>query len=156
MKPTVLFSIAFLLFALQATGQTPVDRLTDELQSQSSGTINGWKYATAVTVDPRRSDFDDRSWTPLSLNEFLRVDSCWIRKVITLPATQLGIPLRGRVRFLLSIDDYGYEYNAPLCAIVSAIMSNFLEERGAALPAQGRKLIVPTRRHGATTIIVGL
>jgi hypothetical protein len=108
MKPTVLFSLLFLLCVLEAAGQTPVDRLTDELQFQSSGTINDWKYATAVTGDPRRSDFDDNSWTPLSLNESLAVDSCWIRKVIVLPATQLGIPIRGKVRFLLSIDDYGY------------------------------------------------
>jgi alpha-mannosidase len=108
MKPTVLFSLLFLLFVLHAAGQTPVDRLTDELQFQSSGTITGWKYATTVTGDPRRSDFDDKTWTPLSLNESLSVDSCWIRKVIVLPSTQLGIPIRGKVRFLLSIDDYGY------------------------------------------------
>jgi alpha-mannosidase len=40
--------------------------------------------------------------------------------------------------------------------IVSAVMSNFLEERGVAISAKGRKLVVPTHRHGVNTIIVEL
>ena len=93
--------------------QTPVDRLVDELDALSNVSFDNWKYTTRFTGDAEdierysRPDFDDSGWEDLSLDQSIYVDSCWIRKCITLPPLIAGHPVRDRIIFKLSVDDYG-------------------------------------------------
>ncbi|HEX9656404.1 MAG TPA: glycoside hydrolase family 38 C-terminal domain-containing protein [Bacteroidota bacterium] len=107
MKPHYPF-VALLLIAGSAHPQSNVDRLVEELDFLSNGSLNNWKYSTDFSGDPIMAGFDDSAWTTLSLNQSIYPDSCWIWKEIELPARILGEPLRGPVRFLVSVDDYGY------------------------------------------------
>ncbi len=100
--------LATILIAASGPGQTPADKLADELLFQSSGTLTSWRYSTSFAGDPTSSRFDDHAWTSLELNQSLRVDSCWIRKEVILPGALLGMPIGGRVRLLLTVDDYAY------------------------------------------------
>ena len=104
---------ALLLFVL-ITGtvlglaQSPVNRLIDELSYQSTGTLATWRYSESFAGDPTSSGFDDHAWPALTINQSLRIDSCWIRKEIILPSAFLGIPVQGKIRLLLTVDDYAY------------------------------------------------
>jgi alpha-mannosidase len=99
--------LAFLLpFTL--TAQTNVDKVVEELDFLSSGSINNWKYSTDLSVDPTKPGFDDARWTNLKLDERIFPDSCWIRKEIILPERILGKTISGKMKFLVSVDDYGY------------------------------------------------
>lgn len=44
----------------------------------------------------------------MALNQSIYPDTCWIRKEITLPRLNLGQSISGRIKFLVSVDDYGY------------------------------------------------
>ncbi|MDZ7344253.1 MAG: alpha-mannosidase, partial [candidate division KSB1 bacterium] len=55
-----------------------------------------------------RPGFDDRKWATLKIDEEIYPDSCWLRKEVVLPQRFLGEPVSGPVRFLVSVDDYGY------------------------------------------------
>ncbi len=44
----------------------------------------------------------------LALDERSKFDSCWLRKEIVLPKTFLGTPVTGKIKLLVSVDDFGY------------------------------------------------
>lgn len=96
------------LISTIALAQTNVDKLVDQLDLLSSGSINNWKYSTDFTGDPTRPHFDDSQWKNLKLDERIYPDSCWIRKEIILPERILGQTISGKMKFLVSVDDYGY------------------------------------------------
>ncbi len=98
----------FLLFAGTVHSQSNVDRLVEELDFLSNGSLNNWKYSTDFSGNPSAIGFDDSGWLTLALNQSIYPDSCWMRKEIELPTQVLGQPLKGPVRFLVSVDDYGY------------------------------------------------
>ncbi|HXX64673.1 MAG TPA: glycoside hydrolase family 38 C-terminal domain-containing protein [Bacteroidota bacterium] len=89
-------------------GQSNVDKLIGKLDVLSKGTFDHWKYSTDFSGDPTSSTFDDSRWQTLSIDESLFIDSCWIRKEITLPERMLGKVTSGPIRILLTVDDYGY------------------------------------------------
>ena len=89
-------------------GQSQVDRLVTELDFLSKGSLDHWKYSTSFTADPTKPGFDDGQWQTLSLGQSVYPDSCWLRKEVSLPERMLGAPTAGPVRFLVSVDDYGF------------------------------------------------
>ncbi len=100
--------IALLIVVATATAQTPVDKLVEQLEFLSKGSLNNWKYSTNFAGNPEKPGFEDSGWQPLQLNQSIYPDSCWIRKEVVLPERMLGEPLRGTVKFLVSVDDYGF------------------------------------------------
>lgn len=88
--------------------QTNVDKVIERLEFLGKGSIDNWKYAVNPPGDPSRPDYDDSQWQTVKLNQSIYPDSCWIRRVVVLPDRLLGEPVRGVVRFLVSVDDYGY------------------------------------------------
>jgi alpha-mannosidase len=101
-------TLLFTLVPVTLWCQTNVDRLVQELDFLGKGTVNSWKYSTDFSRDPTGVDFNDAGWKPLQLNESLFIDSCWIRRDVVLPERIMGEPIRGRIRFVLSVDDFGY------------------------------------------------
>ncbi|HTK80810.1 MAG TPA: glycoside hydrolase family 38 C-terminal domain-containing protein [Bacteroidota bacterium] len=97
-----------------AGAQTNVERLANTVDSVSMVSFNNWKMspdlknARNLGDDPARPEFDDSKWENLRLNQNVYPDSCWLRKSITLPSTYLGQPISGPMKFLVSVDDYGY------------------------------------------------
>lgn len=106
MMKNILILAAILPSVLVA--QTNVDKLVEQLEFFGKGSVDSWKYSTSFVGDPTKAGFDDSQWKPLKLNESIFVDSCWIRKEIILPKALYGEPVRGKLRFLVSVDDYGY------------------------------------------------
>jgi alpha-mannosidase len=98
---------AVLLSAMTSQAQTPVDRLVESLEFQSKGSLTVWRYSTDFRRDPTGPGFDDSAWDTLRLGQSISPDSCWIRKEIVLPERLLGQTLKGPLRFLVSVDDYG-------------------------------------------------
>jgi alpha-mannosidase len=104
-----LFVLSFPLFA-----QTNVDRLTAGLDSLGALSFDNWKVSPdlkqlgTLTGDPTQPGFDDSRWNTLKFEERIYPDSCWLRKEVTVPTVILGQPLRGKIRLLVSVDDYGY------------------------------------------------
>ena len=115
MKKIFLLSL-FLITAQMLYAQSNVDRLITTLDSLCSYKLDNWKVSPDLKLfkstngDPTKSDFDDSQWQTLTLNQSIYPDSCWIRKKIVLPSTYLGKPITGQVKFLVSVDDYGYLY----------------------------------------------
>ena len=106
-----LFTLTLLALVPAAlAAQTNVDRLVARLEAASAGTIDGWKYSTDFSQDPTRGGFDDSRWAPIAIGQRLMIDSCWIRKEVTLPDRLVGMPTSGTVRFLVTVDDYGWLY----------------------------------------------
>ncbi len=111
---TITFIFALFLLHHGLTAQSRVDRLVNVIDSLSMVSFNNWKMSPDLkgmkdlAEQPSRSDFDDSKWDNLKINESVYPDSCWLRKKITLPATYLGQPISGPIKFLVSVDDYGY------------------------------------------------
>ncbi len=105
-RPSIV--LVTVLISKMALAQTNVDKLVDQLDLLSSGSINNWKYSTDFSGDPTRPGFDDSQWKNLKLDERIYPDSCWIRKEVTLPERILGQTISGKMKFLVSVDDYGY------------------------------------------------
>ena len=110
-----LISRLFLLTVvpLIALSQTNVDRLVKALDSLTLSSFNDWKVSPDLKTfrpsgDPTQQGFDDSGWATLQLNQNIYPDSCWIRKEIVLPSRILGKPISGPMKFLVSVDDYGY------------------------------------------------
>ncbi len=100
-----------LIMSFNAMSQTPVDRLVDQLELFSEAKLDNWKYSTDFTQSVETisaMDFDDSGWKTLKINEQIFPDSCWLRKTVTLPEYIAGTPVKGKIRFLVSVDDYGY------------------------------------------------
>ncbi len=107
MRFLLMLSVIFLVTTI-ALSQSNVDRLVEELEFLSRGSLNNWKYSTDFSIDPVKATVDDAGWKNLTLDESIFPDSCWLRKEIVLPDRMLGQPVKGRVKFLVSVDDYGF------------------------------------------------
>ncbi len=106
----IIFTI---LVPILLSAQTNVDRLVRALDSLSLASFNDWKVSPDLKIfkpvgDPTQPGFDDSGWQTLKLNQNIYLDSCWIRKEIVLPSKILGKPVSGPMKFLVSVDDYGY------------------------------------------------
>ena len=111
--------IPFSLFAQQNNlknnmTETNVDIVAEKLNSLCTITYDHWKKSQnlsrgiVIQGDPISTNFDDSEWTTLDLGQRVTDDSCWLRKEIILPEKILGQPVRGEIKLLLSVDDYGY------------------------------------------------
>ena len=106
--------LLFSLFHSLLLAQSNVDRLTAGLDSLSIFSFDGWKVSpdlkagNDIVGDPMKPGFDDSRWGTLRIGQSIYPDSCWIRKEVVLPEKFIGQPFGGRVRFLVSVDDYGY------------------------------------------------
>jgi alpha-mannosidase len=95
-------------------GQTDIDRLTEELEALSVVSYDHWKYRADVSFDKAAISemstpgYDDKDWKTIQMRQHVYVDSCWIRKELTLPEKYMGQAVNGPVKLLLSLDDYGY------------------------------------------------
>ncbi len=110
----VLAVLAFLALPSILLSQSNVDRLVRALDSLRTIKYDNWKVSSDLKRfspgggDPTQADFNDAAWDNLRLNQWIYPDSCWLRKEIVLPEAILGQPVKGSVRFLVSVDDYGY------------------------------------------------
>lgn len=106
--------VAAILALAPASADTAVDRLARRLAEASLASLDDWRASPDIAASKLEGDryaeasFDDSGWSPLRLDQRLHVDSCWIRKRVVLPSYVLGRPVRGRVRLVLSVDDYGF------------------------------------------------
>ncbi|MBL0175985.1 MAG: alpha-mannosidase [Ignavibacteria bacterium] len=104
----------FVLLVLLSVGvhaQTPIDQTATQLDSLRGITVQGWTYSTDFSVDPAKAGFDDAAWKPLAYDQrLMMIDSCWMRAEVTLPQSALGRTVAGRVRLLLTVDDFGFLY----------------------------------------------
>ena len=104
-------ALFFVLFPLVILAQTNVDNLVEKLDRLNTAVFDDWKCSTNFSFkidelsDP---NFDDSQWQSVTLNERLAYDSCLFRKVIELPPYIAGVPVKGSLKFLTEIDDYGY------------------------------------------------
>jgi len=98
-------------FPLILTAQSNVKKLTDQLNLLSEASYNNWKYTTNLSFKAEELsslNYDDSKWQNSQLDEHLMIDSCWFRKVIEVPKYIAGVSVKGTIKFLTSIDDYGY------------------------------------------------
>src|SRR5512136_847039 len=102
----ILLMATLLPFISEA--QTTVDRVAERLEFFSKGTIDQWKYSTDTKADPLAPGFNDSRWERLVIGQAIYPDSCWLRCTVVLPEKMLGVPVRGPLRFRISVDDYGY------------------------------------------------
>lgn len=105
-KILLLCLLSFSIFA-----QSNVDKLVEQLDSLSEASFNNWKYSTDFSLSPQeisKIDFNDSNWKTAKLNERLQLDSCWFRKIIEVPSFIAGTPVKGKLKFLNSVDDYSY------------------------------------------------
>ncbi|MGA7837781.1 MAG: hypothetical protein WB996_07425, partial [Ignavibacteriaceae bacterium] len=93
---------------------TNVDKIAKKLTFLSTYSYDDWKKSpnlsggTVIEGNPAEINYDDSKWGSLELNQHVTDDSCWLRKTIVLPKQILGTPVKGKVKLLLSVDDYGY------------------------------------------------
>jgi alpha-mannosidase len=105
-KLIILALIPISLFA-----QSNVDKIAERLDQLSEVSFNNWKYSTNFSLTAEeisKIDFDDSSWQNATLNQRFTLDSCWFRKEIEIPSFIAGIPVKGKLNFLNSVDDYSY------------------------------------------------
>ncbi len=94
--------------------ESNVDKVAKKLTFLSTYSYDDWKKSpnlsggTVIEGDPTSVNFDDSKWGTLRLDEHATDDSCWLRKTIVLPKQFLGVPLKGKIKLLLTVDDYGY------------------------------------------------
>jgi len=103
--------ILLLLVATTIYSQSNVDKLIDQLNQISEVTFNNWKYSTNFSLKPEeisKPGFDDSQWQTATLNQRFTLDSCWFRKEIELPQRISGVPIKGSIKFLNTVDDYSY------------------------------------------------
>ncbi len=109
---TLFLIFVFCLLPFSMFAQTQVDKVVHSLDSLGTISFNNWKASPdlkqPITGDPTKSDFDDSKWENLKLDQRIYPDSCWIRKEFVIPDQILGQPVSGAVKFLVSVDDYGY------------------------------------------------
>lgn len=106
--------IPLVVAAAQSGGDSNVDRLVEVLDSVAASTsVNDWKSSPDLSTpvlqgDPTSPEFDDSKWDNVRIGDEMDVDSCWIRKVIVLPDSILGKPVRGKIGLYVTLDNYGY------------------------------------------------
>ena len=117
--PSALILSLLLIFrAVQGvaaeTPPTTVDKVVKALDSLGTVSYSDWKASPdlkslrGMTGDPTKPGFDDSKWENLRFDQNIYPDSCWLRREIVLPQRILGKPVSGPVKFLVSVDDYGY------------------------------------------------
>ncbi len=105
--------IALILLPSFLHAQSPVDRLADTLDSLATISFDAWKMSPDLKTarlegaNPAAPEFDDSKWETLKLEQRVYPDSCWLRKEVVLPGRILDRPVEGRIRLLLTLDDYG-------------------------------------------------
>ncbi|MFI5253192.1 MAG: glycoside hydrolase family 38 C-terminal domain-containing protein [Bacteroidota bacterium] len=115
-KMIILFCCLPLLLNAQPQPKPPtnVDKLITVMDSLTMAAFDNWKVSpdiknpSVVSGDPTQPVYDDSKWDVLKIGQNIYPDSVWLRKEIVLPDKILGQPVSGRVRFLVSVDDYGY------------------------------------------------
>ena len=112
---TLRLLILYLFLPITMVAQTNVDKLVSKLDSLISGSLDDWKISQNLSGknisfngNPYDVNFNDSTWSILKINENNYDDSCWLRKEIILPDKILGEPVRGKIKLLLSVDDYSY------------------------------------------------
>ncbi|HLX11197.1 MAG TPA: glycoside hydrolase family 38 C-terminal domain-containing protein, partial [Bacteroidota bacterium] len=90
-----------------------VDKLVAVMDSMTMASFDNWKcspdlHSGELPGDPRQIVYDDSKWETITIGQNLKIDSCWMRKEITIPSMILGKPVSGSFKFLVSVDDYGY------------------------------------------------
>lgn len=112
---TLKLLILFFFLPLTLYSQTNVDILVSQLDWLVNCSINDWSISqnlsdknVSFNGNPYDVNFNDSTWSKLKIGENNYDDSCWLRKEIILPDKILGDPVRGKIRLLLSVDDYGY------------------------------------------------
>ena len=106
-------SFIFLTFTLTLFAQANSDKVIERLELLSSANINNWKYSTDLSLKSEalsKIDFNDSDWKTLQLDERIYPDSCWFRKVIELPKYIATEEVKGKIKFLVSVDDYGFMF----------------------------------------------
>ncbi len=94
--------------------RTNVDKVVRALDSLGTVSYTDWKASPdlkalrGMTGDPTKPGFDDSKWENLKFDQNIYPDSCWLRREIVLPQRILGKPVSGPVKFLVSVDDYGF------------------------------------------------
>ena len=111
----LLYFLFSCTITLTLSAQTQVDKITGQLDSLSTFSFNNWKISGDLTSNkisgnPSLKNFNDSQWKNVKLDESVYVDSCWLRKEITIPEEYLGQVISGKVKLLVSVDDYGYMY----------------------------------------------
>ncbi|MEG8946201.1 alpha-mannosidase [Rosettibacter firmus] len=109
MNKKIFFLLIFFHSVLFA--QSKIDLLINALDSLSEVSFDNWKYSTDFSLTPEQLsqiDFNDSSWKTAKLNERLQLDSCWFRKIIVIPSFIAGTPVKGRIKFFNSVDDFSY------------------------------------------------
>ncbi|MGA2624054.1 MAG: glycoside hydrolase family 38 C-terminal domain-containing protein [Bacteroidota bacterium] len=97
-----------------SVAQTRVDGLVKAIDSLATVTFDNWRVSPdlkggrKVKGDPTKYGYDDSKWDTLRIGQWIYPDSCWLRKEIALPENILGQPVSGSVRFVVTVDDYGY------------------------------------------------
>jgi alpha-mannosidase len=98
----------------QSTTPTNVDKFVAKVDSLTMTSFDNWRVSpdiknkNAVPGDPTQPLYDDSKWDVLKIGDNIYPDSVWLRKDIVLPEKILGRPVGGTIRFLVSVDDYGY------------------------------------------------
>jgi alpha-mannosidase len=112
---TLKLLILFFFLPLTLYSQTNVDKLVSQLDWLVNCSINDWSISqnlsdknVSFNGNPYDVNFNDSTWSKLKIGENNYDDSCWLRKEIILPDKILGDPVRGKIKLLLSVDDYGY------------------------------------------------
>ncbi len=106
--------LVFLILCGPLRAQTNVDLLSQALDMLTLVSFNDWRMSPDLKIgpgiqgDPAREGFDDSSWENLKIGQSTYVDSCWLRKEIILPDRILGQPVAGKIKFLVTVDDYGF------------------------------------------------
>lgn len=105
--------LTFLLIisiAITLNAQSNVDKVTERLVQLSTASYDSWRYTenhSLTVAELSNFTFDDSNLPLLKLDERIFPDSCWIRKVITLPKFIGGVPVAGPMKMFLEVDDYG-------------------------------------------------
>ena len=93
--------------------QTNVDNVIHKLTLFGNAPFKDWKYSTDFSKKPEELSalgYDDSKWHKIALSQDIFIDSCWMRKEITLPTFLAGKPLPSNLTFEVSVDDYGYMF----------------------------------------------
>ncbi len=106
--------LLILLFSTLLFAQTNVDRLVSQLDSLTVYSVTGWRFTTDFESGDNSFQkiaapgYDASHWQPLDFNQRLYVDSCWLRAELTVPSQICGKKVEGTLKFLVSVDDYGF------------------------------------------------
>ena len=113
MKLTAKLLFVLFCFTLITPAQSNVENVIEQLEKLSNTNYDNWKYSTdfTYTVEELSSPgFDDSAWEDLTIRKHLDPDSCWMRKVITLPEYLVAQETAGRLNIYVTVDDYGRLY----------------------------------------------